>query len=428
MISTSCDAYNIPNKNGAWCWFQDPRAVYANNKTFISYIDKVGNVKIANYNHANNTVSEFTLKAGFQVDDHNCPTILIRSDGKLITFWTKHTIEQYIYYRISTNPYDISAWGPEQTIDTGALHVTYSQPTLLSSEDKIYVLFRGHVAPYVDCHWYYITATDDTDYPQISEWIGAVSPVQFIDFLTDGYSSPYLKSDSNNRNRIDINISVHPAHNAANICDIWYCYYKDGSFYKADNTKIEDVGDLPMKPAQLDLVYDASISGKPAWSWHTVSINNKPYLAFVKFMTTADHRYMYAAYSGGWNISEITNGGTFINGGTEVYYSGGVSLDFCIPGIAFVSKQDPSQWEIERWELTSGTWSKTHDLTSSSVHGNYRPVTVRGRNRGYDNLTVVWMYGSYNYYTNYDTTLLSAHCYERSGPPFPAQLFGVVNG
>ena len=64
-----------------------------------------------------------------------------------------------------------------------------------------------------------------------------------------------------------------------------------------------------------------------------------------------------------------------------------------------------SKTEIQKYEFSGGSWSKTADVTSGSSDHNWRPVVPRN---AHSELPVCWMYGPYNTYTNYNTVIASA--------------------
>jgi len=108
------------NPSGAWSWFGDPRAVYhqgAHRRTYVGWVDARGNVQVASYDHDTRVREVATLKANFQIDDHDNPSLLVRPDGHLMAFWSAH-IGTQMYYRRTTRPEDVTAWEPEQTVGT----------------------------------------------------------------------------------------------------------------------------------------------------------------------------------------------------------------------------------------------------------------------------------------------------------------------
>jgi len=116
------DAYSgtLVADEGAWCWFADPRALhYENadgtiNATYIGYIDIHGNVKATQYDWIRHRKTDVLIRSYFQPDDHNNPTFIVLPDERVMIFYTRHTDEAKIWYRISRRPGDITALGEEK--------------------------------------------------------------------------------------------------------------------------------------------------------------------------------------------------------------------------------------------------------------------------------------------------------------------------
>src|SRR5574344_2240143 len=130
---------NVVAKEGAWCWFADPRALhYENadksiNMSWMGYIDVHGSIKAMQMDFNKNKKSEVLVRSYFQPDDHDNPTFLVLPDERVMVFYTRHTDEAKFYYRISVKPGDISQLGEEKTIVV-ANNTTYPSPFILSDD------------------------------------------------------------------------------------------------------------------------------------------------------------------------------------------------------------------------------------------------------------------------------------------------------
>ena len=134
---------------GAWCWFADPRALHYENEggtinaTYIGYIDVHGNVKATQYDWVKGRKTDVLIRSYFQPDDHNNPTFVVLPDERVMIFYTRHTDEACIWYRISQKPGDITALGEEKRLAT-ANNTTYPSPFILSDDpNHIYLCWRG---------------------------------------------------------------------------------------------------------------------------------------------------------------------------------------------------------------------------------------------------------------------------------------------
>lgn len=382
-----------PGRSAGWSWFQDPRAVHfvgTHDKTYVGYVNSDGDIVILSYNHKSKGIDTFTLKSALQVDDHAAPSILIRNDGKLIAFYCAHNGSN-IYYRISTNAEDISAWGVEQSISPQTHH-DYPNPIQLSSEsNRIHLFFRGGPSGHIN-KWYYVTSIDGGE-----NWSASTTLIEIG--AQTGYHQ-YLKIESNGVDKIYFTHSGHPANETPSI---YFFYYYNGSYYKADATEI--LGGLPLDRDDMDLVYDAS-EGRhyDAWVYDIAISGTTYYIVFATIVSSADHRYNYARWTGvAWDVNEITTAGGELYANS--YYSGGVSLDHEAPSTVYLSKVISAQWEIQKWRTPDGgsSWDTPVDVTSGSSKKNIRPAAIR--NRASD-LVLFWMWGDYNTYVNYDTMLM----------------------
>ena len=142
-------AADIVTKEGAWCWFADPRAIHfadaeaGIDASYIGYIDVHGNVKATQIDWKNNKRTEVLVRSYFQPDDHNNPTFIVLPDKRVMIFYTRHTDEAKIWYRISQKPGDITMLGEEKYLTTKN-NTTYPSPFILSDDpDHIYLCWRG---------------------------------------------------------------------------------------------------------------------------------------------------------------------------------------------------------------------------------------------------------------------------------------------
>src|SRR5215208_1083190 len=151
------------NDNGAWCWYQDPRVVYdpSNNTLLISSVaasegpdgaSRAGDIDFTTYDFKSAKSSRFVLHHSLQPqDDHNAAAILVRPDGRYLAMYSRHNVDNFTYWRVSTNPHDASRWNDEQTFDWTELfkkvdprnHATYCNLFYLPAENRTYDFSRA---------------------------------------------------------------------------------------------------------------------------------------------------------------------------------------------------------------------------------------------------------------------------------------------
>ena len=147
--------------------------------------------------------------------------------------------------------------------------------------------------------------------------------------------------------------------------------------------------ELPIRPAQADLVYDAKKTGVRAWIFDLAfDESDRPVLAYTRLPEETDHRYHYARWDGQqWLDTELCAGGKWFpqtkadQKETEPHYSGGLSLDSNDPSVVYLSRSVEGVREIERWTTADGgkSW-KSEAVTSGSKFDNVRPFVKGVRN------------------------------------------------
>lgn len=393
-------SYNTLTDDGAWCWFSDPRAVYYEGKykrTYVGWVNKAGDIVIAQYDNKTKKVTTNTLKYALESDDHANPAILLRNDGRLIVFYSGHGSRD-MFYRIMKNPEDISIWSDEMKVGTnteGKYGITYQNPYQLSKEENvIYLFWRG-----------------GNFKPSFSKSKDGINWSPAKTLIEGKGDRPYIKYDSDGIEKIHFAFTDgHPNNEEKN--SIYYAYYCKGAFYKANGTKIKDIDALPINPREADVVYDANVSGARAWIWDiAIEPSGNPVIVYAVFPKETDHRYRYARWDGRkWNDFEITSAGRWFpqtpagKEETETFYSGGIVLDHSNPSVVYLSRQINGIFEIEKWTTSDGgTKWISEKITNNSKKNNVRPLVPRGHKQ--KDAELIWMYGDYIHYTKYNTAL-----------------------
>lgn len=402
-------SYQSLTFNGSWCWFSDPRAVYyegRHKRTYCGWVDNFGDIQIGFYDHETHEIHSSVLYDNLQADDHDNPSILFDEQGRLLIFFNRHGGSS-LYLVRSAEPEEITTWGPVKQLHLNDPEVlkkmncadeyTYTCPVMLSAEHgRIYLFWRG-----ADSKPTYSYSDDDGE-----TW--TAGKIFFMPERIYNGRRPYVKIYSDGVDKIHFTLTDgHPRDEQKN--NIYYMYYKGGSFYKASGEKIKDAKDLPVKPEEADLVYDASRGNARAWNWDVAQDKDgNPVIAYAKFPNDSTHIYSYAAWDGKkWNNDDLVNSGRWFQQtrkGTkesEPNYSGGMGIDHESPNILYLSVNRDSVFEMEKWETTNqGKSWKVEKITSGSSNDNVRPFAVRNAKEG-SPLQVLWMQNSrYRHYAN----------------------------
>lgn len=383
---------------GAWCWFADPRAIHfvgAHRRTYVGWIDREGSIQVLSHDHDSGEELVRRLRRRLQVDDHDNPALLVRPDGHLLAFYSKHNGRAMLYRR-STRPEDVSEWGPERRLPdntAGTRGFTYPNPVQLAAEDhRIYLFWRG-------ANWNPAYATRESG--SATSWSDARTMIRVRD------ERPYLKVVSDEV--AVIHFAFTDGHPRNVETGIYHAVYRDGQFRRSDGTPIAALGGRPFSPAQATRVYDPRPSRVRAWI-HDIALDGTgaPLMVYAALHADDDHRYVYARWDGsGWVTHPIVNaGGTIAGDGAEVHYSGGIAFDHDDPRRVLLSREIGGVHEVELWETPDGGASWQHTpVTSDSPLPNVRPIAARGRTD--DVLAVLWMRGRYTNYRDYGTSIVT---------------------
>ena len=398
---------------GAWCWFADPRALHhegVRNQTFLGWIDREGDVKVASYDHVSKVRTTVVLHERLGVDDHNNPALHVRPDGRVMAFYSEHN-GAAMYYRVSRWPEDITSWGRERRLPTNTTHdssgsrraygFTYPNPLRLREEpNRLWLFWRGGSS------WPTFSSSPD----------GGRTWERARNLIANPHQRPYVKFAGNGRDRVHVAFTQgHPVQVNSNI---YYARYRDGNLYRANGARIKPMSRVPLSPSEADKVYDTS---SKAWI-HDVAHDSaeRPVIVFAAIDDSGEHHYRYARWTGrSWRWYRMVSAGRSIaDYGKEPYYSGGITLDHENPSVVYLSRQVGGEFEIETWRTPDGgrTWSR-NAVTSSSSTENVRPVSPRGLADFGSEMGVLWMRGRYVHYLDYRTDITARLLNGGNRPP-----------
>jgi hypothetical protein len=402
------EAYADFTADGTWCWFSNPRALSRDGKTYSGWVTEDGSIQAGEVEHATGRVTTVTLHPQYQRDDHDNPAFVFLPNGRLMAFYTKHSGKnQSIHSRTTTKPGVFGDWDSEVTLalrDDSPRNsgISYCNPHLLTAEnDTLYLFWRGRS--------FKPTMAKSADLGKT--W----TPAQVV-FSVEGLpkrNRPYAIYASNGKDRIHmIFTDGHPRNETTN--SVYYVCYRDGAFFKADGTRICGVDELPIRPAQADLVYDAKKTGVRSWIFDLAfDESDRPVIAYTRLPAETDHRYHYARWDGRqWLDTELCAGGKWFpqtkhdEKETEPHYSGGLVLDPNDTSVVYLSRPVEGVREIECWTTADGgkSW-KSEAVTAGSKFDNVRPFVVNDHEP--DGPTVLWMnlHGRYVHFTDYLTAI-----------------------
>jgi rhamnogalacturonyl hydrolase YesR len=407
---------NIVTGEGAWCWFADPRALhYENaagtiNATYLGYIDIHGNVKATQYDWRTQRKTDVLIRSYFQPDDHNNPTFVVLPDERVMIFYTRHTDEAKIWYRISKNPGDISALGEEKYLAT-ANNTTYPSPFILSDDPThIYLCWRG-------INWHptiaRLTMPDESDNCQFD-----FGPKQIVQSTG---ARPYAKYQSNGKDKIYLSYTTgHPDNEMPdwlyfNVIDI---NHGNGPILRdIKGTELKKVADGVFnvnKQSSYANSYPLTVVDNSSnirnWVWQVVlDENENPVIAYPHIDDAkTTHVYWYARWTGSeWRRTWVQYAGHAFHQNwnqTERCYSGGMSIDpdnindlyLSIPTSGGEYNKN-GVYEIWKYTINdAGEVAGKEQITKNSTKNNARPYVIPGSKNS--PMRLGWMNGDYYYW------------------------------
>src|ERR1051326_3753371 len=138
--------FGVLTPDGAWTWYNDPRALFHNGILYFGYGRNAdGAATLSAFNPITGVKTDLWTASRTEKDDHDNPALLVRQDGTLLALNARHGTDQLFAYRYSTstNPITPSDWSAEQTIPATGAGLTYANPYQLSDESgKVYNFSR----------------------------------------------------------------------------------------------------------------------------------------------------------------------------------------------------------------------------------------------------------------------------------------------
>jgi len=403
---------HIINDNGAWCWFQDERAlVDSDTNTLV-----VGSIAVQNgaggierHGDLELTVVDLntyesrivTLHKNFEADDHNVPALWRRRDGRWLAMYARHKTDDFLYWRIS-EPNDPTTWGKERVFDwapyTDGRGVTYAN--IHELDGRLYCFSR---------------AVNDDQCALVSDDDGETWAYAGKLFTRDkvGYVNGYTRYSSDSE-RIDLVTTDHHPRDYDN--SIYHGYLAGGGssgarLHRADGSVVDDraLDASSDSPSQVELTRILAageiVGGVPLTHAWTSDIRRHSDGTIVATLTARhdhpesederfrrdrpvlDHRFVYARYTSGtgWQVFPLGRAGAGLLP-HEQDYTGLAALDPCDPDVVYISTPiDPrSDDATPHHEIycgrtadggTSWTWTP---LTEDSTFDNLRPIVAPG--------------------------------------------------
>ncbi|HCX21577.1 MAG: hypothetical protein CMB80_10075 [Flammeovirgaceae bacterium] len=412
FISISSSGQNQPKyatQDGTWCWFSDPRAIKVDESIVTGWVKADGTIESAKINLQTDSITFSELYYKLEADDHDNPAFIQAGNGVILSMYTRHSRKDLFINRLdATSDFTfkgaqlIHPWSDEELVRFPRMTMTYANPFRLEKEnDRIYCFGRW-TGFKPNMMW-----SDDHG----QTW--SDSKVFITNYPFDSNNRPYVKYFSDGQSRIHIVFTDgHPRDEPTN--SVYYVYYENGAFYKANGQQIATMETLPFEPKDASVVFTSNEKEGRAWIADIgQGKQGNPILLYTKSPTEQNHEYWYASYSDkGWKSSKLCNSGKWFpqtpddQKEREPHYFGGMTIHPNNSNVVYLSRQINGVFEIERWETTNygKTW-KQEAITQNSALDNVRPYIPRGLDAT-DQEVVLWMENQkYTHYTDYKTSI-----------------------
>jgi hypothetical protein len=399
--------------NGAWCWFQDERAVVdtAKQKLIVGSTNSGAGVDVVIYDiKAGKVESKKAFNKLEYADDHNAPGLCIAPDGHYVAMWAHH----YDKYNTHYSVFDGQQWSAEKTFDWNKIPggtdytIAYSNVYYLSDEKRMYDFARANSrAPN------FLFSDDNGNTWQFGGQLTTNS--------SSSYNKGYYKYWGNGKDRIDMVFTEeHPRDQTTSI---YHGYITGKKSYSSDGKLAdEDIYERQSIPTfsafTKVFAHGTAVNGVTmgrCWQSDLVRYDNGAVAILFKARANnseTDHRNFYARYDGTtWKTTYIGKAGTKMYA-DEQDYTGLGALCPDDPNTIYISSpynpgdDNSSANKREIWKGVTAdngaTW-KWSAITSNSSQDNFRPI-VPAWNKS--NTALLWFRGTYTTAQQFNTSIV----------------------
>ena len=420
------------NNNGAWCWFQDERALVdpANSTLLVGSVaapegpggeSRGGNIEVAVLDLATGESTVHVLHEQLESDDHNAPALLIRPDGRYLAMYAKHKTDNYSRWRVSVRPHDATEWEAEQVFDWTELAdgrgATYSNLHRLAAESRTYNFVR---------------AVNDDPTLMVSDDDGSTWSYGGKLFTRPkvGYVNGYTRYSSNGTDRIDLITTDHHPRDFNN--SIYHGYVQGDALHDAAGQVVSKpvIGSAGVSQVELTTIFAAGteLDGDVLTHGWTADLRRQGtqlaaiitcrandvtgVLKRVQQLDVDDHRLLYARFDGSaWSLHPLAVAGPGYLPHEQDYTGLGAVDPYDLDHVYISASVDPRSGEpTKHYEIYSGrtadggaSWA-WEAITADSAVDNVRPIVVPGDARVH---ALCWFRGSMRSSQAYETEIVA---------------------
>lgn len=401
-------------------WYNYPVVLNDTGNLYAGAVTANGSVQVIKTNAIDN--SSFTLSAALEIDDHNDATLLKLPNGKLACFYSKHSADAFVRYRITSNALpDITSFAAEKTFSDTIVGYTLS---FLLNDGNVRVFYRQGNGAQRDRKM--------AKTPVADLQAGTESWTLSTIFATTG-QRPYMVATQNGADRIDfVMTNGHPNEVATSL---YHCYMKlvggVEKYYNSAGVEIFTPIDVTASATLID-----NTTGGRTWNDKiAIGPDGHPRVLFTKYptgttganggagTTYTDIEFWHARWNGSsWVKNRLLTGQRSLYP-TEAFYTGSMAFDGNDVTVLYLAEVSGTIYEMKKYSFNEAAGTKTllTSYTSGSATNNMRPQSPSGSDRPYE---VTWLDGTYTTYTSYATRMKGGGAVVPTVGTFtPADLF-----
>jgi hypothetical protein len=400
------------DRSAAWTWFSDDRLILDEGvdggpRALLGSVsadsDSGGDIDLRWHDFGSGDSGLFVLHEELDQDDHNCPALYQRPDGRYLAMYSSHGGDALLRWRVSADPHDPTTWEPERTIDTGG-ETTYANlhaVRTVNGHRRLYCFTRA-------AGWDPTILVSD-------DWGTTWSLGGRLLSVGEDSTRPYVRYASDETR---VHLVATDGHPRDSDNGLYHGYLRNETLFDSAGNPVDDPFEPqgePAAPAELSTVFEPGIApdGTPlsrAWGID-VAIDDEGHPVAIFQARAADdwrdHRYCYARIgSDGWTVFPLLAAGPGLYE-SEKDYTGLAAIDPVHPDRVVVSTPiDPrddapsSDHQIFAGGTSDSgaTWDWTL-LPSKDGAPALRPIlagTPEAR-------VLVWMEGPYSTYRQWET-------------------------
>jgi hypothetical protein len=420
------------NDNGAWCWYQDERALVDTkaNKLLIGSVasggSRNGYVEAVIYDLAAKKSTLYTVSTSIaaNIDDHNAPAFVIRPDGKYLAMYSTHRVDCITRASI----FDGTKWGAEYKLDWTSLGCPWAgASTNLVTYNNVWYLgtsvYDGVRSVGTDNA--FLSSSDDG---ATFSYYGRLMSTKQV-----GYVAGYYKYWGNNTDRLDfVGTEAHPRDNDNSL---WHGYIQDGKVYNSAGTVIDtslkDTSSTTTNSKDISAYTPVFKTGSSVGGVNLCRMWNHDIVRYADGTiailgqgradnctstpsgSDPDKRMVYFRFDGSsWKATYLAKGGAKLYSSEEDYIGLGALVPDDPTTIYISTPYDPSTDKVaasgkhEIWRGTTcdnGATFKWTPVTANSTKDNLRPIVPKWDS---SHTALLWLQGTYSSAQTYSLAIV----------------------